>query len=233
MAIKKFSQQQSTNITPFYNWLTANKAGTFLNDVGVSIGSNYATNDLVTISDQTNGQSIQYEASSNLPTTKVIEYYDGTTTWTWFTPTYGSSSAYLEEAILCNYGLIVKFHGTYSSGSAGVADYYLTCLTVDENGKLTFIGGGGRITHARSVANDCGFSIYSPSMLQQSTYNIYPTYGQGKTILTPLTMKKPSGSILLPYAYAATQTELASEGLCGVTMNNEDYITNGTFYVKD
>ena len=230
MAIKKFSQAQSTDLTPFYNWLQANRAGTFLNDVVVSIDRNYNTNDLVTIRDQTNGQYIQYEAVTG-QTIKVIEYNDGSGTWTWSTPANGSAIAYLVEAILCNHGLIVKFYGSYTSSST--ANYYLTCLTVDENGLLTFIGGNGRIPHARSLENDCGFGIYSPSMLQQSNYNIYPTYGEGKTILTPLTMKKASGSIVLPYAYAATQTELASEGLYGVTMNNEDYITNGTFYVKD
>ncbi len=231
MAIKKFSQAQSTDLTPFYTWLQANKTGTFLNDVSISIATNYNTNDLVTISDQTNGQSIQYEAIGGQDVSKVVEYYNGSNTWTWTTPTYASSTAYLDEAILCNHGLIVKFSGRHGSNAYGT--YYLSCLTVDENGLLTFIGGEGKITHTKSLANDCGFGVYSPSMLQQSNYNIYTTYGQDKTILTPLTMNKASGSILLPYAYAATQTELASEGLYGVTMNNEDYITNGTFYVKD
>ena len=92
MAIKKFSQAQSTDLTPFYNWLQANRAGTFLNDVVVSIDRNYNTNDLVTIRDQTNGQYIQYEAVTG-QTIKVIEYNDGSGTWTWSTPANGSAIA--------------------------------------------------------------------------------------------------------------------------------------------
>jgi hypothetical protein len=232
MSIYKFSQGKTFNMTVFCNWLNDHKTGTFLEDMTITVITSTGTNDSVKIHDTTNGQYIIYTAISSYSGQLVLQYNNGTSTvCTKSTNSVSGAytTAYISEAILCNNGMIVK----YQNNDSGY--WYWNCLTVDEDGKLSLIiTSNGTIPHAdNNASTDGSFYIYSPSSSTVPNIYLFTTYGQNKTILVPTPINTIGDVTFLPYAYASVYTELTGLGLTAVRMNNEDYITNGTFYVKD
>lgn len=232
MSIYKFSQGKTFNMTVFCDWLNDHKTGTFLEDMTITVTTSTGSNDSVKIYDSTNGEYIQYTAINSYSGRLVLQYNDGTSTVCTKSTTSISgayTTAYISEAILCNNGMIVKYQND------GSGYWYWNCLTVDENGKLSLIiTSNATIPHAdNNASTDGSFYIYSPSSTTIPAIYLFTIYGQNKTILTPMPVNVSGDVSFLPYAYTAVYAELNGLGLAAVRMNNEDYITNGTFYVKD
>lgn len=228
MAINRFQQSASANVTALYNWLNANKAGTFLENVTISKNiDTHQSNDTITL---TKGNvTIKIIANYHYSGSDVLTYTSGNFSFSVKCPSYSDNSTYISGALLCTNGLFIQFNGKASSTFTG--NNYGACITVDNNGNLALISTSTtipdtttQITLWETAAGD--------STVKQS-YNLRPAYGANLTSLAPLVAQGTQSNLYLPYAYAAICTQLNGEGLLGVSINGDNYITNGVWYIKD
>ena len=156
--------------------------------------------------------------------------------------TYASSNArycacFLKAVILCGNGLIFNFRGAYNWGSSSTGTYTESvgiALTVDNHGELSCLRTSQYLPAdtSFSISNYYWHAISSTSSSAQTLCG-NTRYGSNRTCLAPIATAAQDPDEYLPYAYVATASQLASEGLTAVRINGVDYITNGTWYIRD
>lgn len=225
MAIKTFSSSNTTDLTRFYNFLQANKAGTFLENMTIELSNNTikitGTNAVLTINGSATGQTTFASYVGKYYTSNIaVDEYNS------------SYNVYITGALLCKNGILFQMYGQTGS-STWATRYTALGITVDSNGELAII----RYSRILSYSSDNNrFNTY-----RTDTYNstnaggttVSPQFNSPFTSLAPIVPTCDDNSITLPYAYAALHSQVNALGLCGVTIDGTNYITNGSWYIKD
>lgn len=228
---KLFSQNKTTNMTTFKNWLEENKTGTFLENATFAISKTNVNNDTLTITLNDSAVKFIGTTSQNAVTFEFVGQY---MTFTRSTSTsYGTSSTYaqlISGAMLSTHGLILKYNGGYNSQSTATISKYPIILTVDSAGNLAVVAYTGAV-----IAN-AAYSTYDVMTYKSTatpTSNVYPNFSAPSTSLAPIAPYCDDPTTTLPYCYAAAHTQVGGEGFSQITLNDENYITNGYWYVND
>ena len=229
MAISRFSSGSTTNLGIFANWLNEHKQGTFLENLTITLSQTINTNDTLTIADDevtikftvqsgSNKESFRYSSDDF---TKVLKTTNGT-----------DVTAYIVGALLCDNGLMLQYYAGYSSSTW--RDNYGVCITVDSDGKLAAIVTTGNNTIPESNSSQITtWATCTSESTSDSTRTCRPSYSVNLTSLAPITAMSIDTNARLPYAYAAISTQLNEEGLQAISINGDNYITNGAWYIKD
>jgi hypothetical protein len=140
--------------------------------------------------------------------------------------------AYIVGAILCNKGLLLKYDAMNYNGQYIVS--YAVGVTIDDDGKLAVIvtSPESYIPPSNTSAISQWIAITSKTIAENDTA-CRPYFGANLTSLAPITAMAIDTNARLPYAYAAISTQLNQEGLQAISINGDNYITNGVWYIKD
>lgn len=225
MAITRFSQTVTSNLTRFTNWLNENKEGTFLDDVTITYDS--GTNNVITFSTQRSTLKITFTTSSG-PSIEVIRFTTNNTYWTVDTVSNASATAQLSGAILCSNGLIFDFYGKTASSESHHA--YSLAMTLDSNGELAALLTSGEVITASTFGSWGVLAGGSSSFMSRTST---PYYGSNRICLAPLSAQANDAALCIPKAYVAVATPVSGTGLQSVLIDGEAYITNGLWYIKD
>lgn len=243
--IRKFTATNTsdagTNLTQFRNFLIEYQSSTFLKDMNIGsisyssptaymlITSKNGTTRL-TIQCRTagSGSSVSFSYRANEDFTSNSNTYGGGGYW---------SSAFIKEAILCDNGIILHIYGM-ANGSSSAGQSYNSlgyALTVDDNGELSVIATNNYIpVDADYVTTSNTIGIMHPLSTAKGSFRIQTQYGASQTCLSPLIPCNTSDpDAYLPFAYGATQSQYPIERLGAVRLGGADYITNGTWYIRD
>lgn len=258
MAIKKFINPTSTDLTSLASWLTSNKDGTFLENfqfVDESVAS--PSGHKLTMS--TTGVSCIIQTWNNWQfpinsTQFMCRFNNGTNYDTLVmanqTSTTRGTFAGVRQVFLCKYGLIMLMAcSAYYNASVTTAVTSPVLLTVDNNNDIVCIGpfyspfcgilnsaphmsaSGTRLdVYGYATINTSGDSIVR-AIIQP---NGLSSYG---TMLQNFAGYDTSGNgYCTPFAYYATSTQFTPNDcstLGVVEMNDKQYITNGRWYIQD
>ena len=227
MSISRFNlETPASNMQSFYNFLNANKAGTFLDDVTIELSE-----DTTTLTISTTNATFEIHAGGISGTSSLATFTANVTSSLTVRPgTSSPNSVRIKGAILCNKGLIFDVSSDYGH-SPEIA------LTVDNAGELAVIfkDSSSFLSSSSSVSviSISGYRITATGSSSQATVTLTPQYGAQKTSLAPIVPMCNDNSISLPYAYAALHTQAPDVGLQSMRMNGSNYITNGVWYIKD
>lgn len=229
MAVRKFQQAYSTDLSAFYDFLNKYKEGTFLENMTISLAGsqdgtengkiiiNDGSNEF-SISSTTGGSSVQFISLKGEYVTNSMANF-----------CYNGAKAVVnfEAALLCSKGLILSV--VIGSNSKQIDRLV---ITVDNADKLALIVPTNDVNNLSTTSDfDYYISTYDSTVL--TTIKASPAYGMNKTSLAPVSIKALSTDRYLPYAYVAVTTQLAAEGLQTVLIDGAPFITNGIWYIKD
>ena len=226
MAISKFVTANTYDLTAFYNWMQAKKAGTFLENMTISLSNATATGSTLTIASENATFTFNPKVSRNEYVVASLtceaathEYRNGTT---------GNAKAgvLLTGALLCANGIIIGVYTLYLNGMWG--NNYIG-ITVDSSGEVAFF-------HRDGYINDSTFTGYMGISYKSTAYNattLTPTYGSPLTSIAPIVPQTSENDITFPHAFAALHTQQSGLGLAAVSIGNNKYITNGYWYIRD
>lgn len=227
MSISRFNlDTPASDMQSLYGFLNANKAGTFLEDVTIGLSENDTK---LTIS--TTDATFEISAGSIVGTDNLATFTANVTSSIVVrSGSSGQSSIKLKGAILCNKGLIFDISCDFGH-SPEIA------LTIDNTGDLavifknssSFLSGGS----STAIISISGYCITATSSISEATVTLTPQYGAQKTSLAPIVPMCNDNSISLPYIYAALHTQTSDVGIQSMTMDGNNYITNGVWYIKD
>jgi hypothetical protein len=233
----------ATNITQFHDFLVEYKSSTFLKDMEISdvtISSSILAYMIITSKNGATTLEIQCR-KANTGSDTVFSYHANEN----FTSNSGTqassnsyySSAFIKGAILCDNGIILRIYGlaqsqTYNGETFDSLGY---ALTVDNNGELSVIATNNYIpVDADYVTTSNTIGIMHPLSTSKGSFRIQTQYGASQTCLSPLIPCNTSDpDAYLPFAYGATQTQYPAERLGAIRLGGNDYITNGTWYIRD
>lgn len=243
MAIKVLNRgnNTSTDLTLLYNFLLENQNGTFLENMTISYESSVSPPVLTIVSvNGTTRFQFKCDAITAHIGSEVTRYT--TNGYYYANSTYASTNSrycacFLKAVILCSNGLIFNFRGAYnwtSSNSGTYTESVGIALTVDNHGELACLRTSQYLPSDTSfnVSNNYWYAISSTASTGQQLCG-NTRYGSNRTCLAPIATAAQDPDEYLPYAYVATASQLASEGLTAVRINGVDYITNGTWYIRD
>lgn len=227
MAISTFLQSSGTlDLSVFFQWLNAHKSGTFLENMTLTNSTTTNTNDTITIADTDSTIKIMANEGNHVP---VLDYTSGSFNMEYGTQAVNGAKAYIVGALLCSKGLIVQYNGSYNTYTN--INNYGVAITVDNNEKLAFI-----VNHSLLPASDETITSWDTGATGSTTSaqrTCRPNFQANLTSLAPITAQGNDDNLYLPYAYAAISTQLTSEGLYAVSINGDNYITNGVWYIAD
>lgn len=226
MAVSKFSVVTSTNdMSLFYTFLNANKAGTFLENMEIELSEDSKTLTItsskgtkITIATGDTNQTFAVKFEGNI-TTNIMPYSNT-----------GILSR-LTSALLCKNGIIADM------GALVNTTYYHSpqvMITVDNTGDLAVIFKNTTgLTDGSYNVSITSYRVTAADSTSQAVVTLTPQYGAQKTSLAPIVPICSDNSISLPYAYAALHTQASGMGLQSMAMDGVNYITNGCWYIKD
>lgn len=226
-----------TNITQFHDFLVEYKSSTFLKDMDI----NGTVAEQITITSK-NGTTTLKIQTKNAGTGSIACFsYHANENFTSASSTYGSgsywSSAFIKGAILCDNGIILHIYGLSHGSSSSDSNYNSLgyALTVDDNGELSVIRTDNYIpVDADYVTTSNTIGIMHPLSTSKGSFRIQTQYGASQTCLSPLIPCNTSDpDAYLPFAYGATQSQYPAERLGAIRLGGNDYITNGTWYIRD
>ena len=229
MAISKFVTANTYDLTAFYNWLQAKKAGTFLENMTISLSEATTTGSTLTIASEnavfafiTKVSGNEYVVASLRGEAATHEYHYGATG----TSSTSKTGTLLSGALLCANGIIIGVYTLYLNGIRG--NNYIG-LTADSSGEVAFF-------HRDGYINDRTFTGYMGISYKSTVYNattLTPTYGSPLTSIAPIVPQTSENNITFPHAFAALHTQQSGLGLAAVSIGNAKYITNGYWYIRD
>lgn len=227
MAIAQFRQGSgSTDLSAFYQWLSANSTGTFLEGLTMANTTTTNTNDTITISDSGETVTIMANQGNHVP---VFEYTTGDYVVEYGTQAATGATAYVTGALLCSKGLIIQYVGSYLSYSD--VNYYGIAITVDSNGKLASITNQSLIPAQDETITT--WNAVAAGSTDNAQRKCRPLFGASLTSLAQITAQGIDNTLTLPYAYAAISTQINAEGLYSVLIDGASYISNGVWYIRD
>ena len=227
MAIRRFTAASTYDLTTFYNWLLANKTGTFLENMTITLTSASSTGSVLTIASENAVVTFNTkEATSSFNAVILTGAYN---TWAFLfgSISYNRAGLKLSGAILCSKGILFSTYGMYSSGSW--ATNYSFGITVDSSGEIALIHTSGNI----NVNSVTGYKAAVYKSTAEQAVTLTPAYNSTLTSLAPITPTTGDNSITLPYAFAALHTQFSNQYLAAVAIDGNNYITNGCWYIKD
>lgn len=226
MAISKFITANTYDLTAFYNWLQAKKAGTFLENMTISLSDATATGSTLTIASE--NATFTFNPKQSTQAWAVISLAGESGTWTNVTSTtgYSGNGTFFGGALLCTNGIILRMS---SLNNTTYTDNYVV-ITADSSGEVAFVR---RNVDANKGADANGYIGIAYKSTAQKTTILTPTYGSPLTSIAPIVPQTSENDITFPYAFAALHTQQSGLGLAAVSIGNDKYITNGYWYVKD
>lgn len=226
MAISKFVTANTYDLTAFYNWLQAKKAGTFLENMTISLSNATATGSTLTIASE--NATFTFNPKQGTQAWTVISLAGESGTWTNVTSAtgYSGDGTFFGGALLCTNGIILR---TSSLNNTTYTDNYFV-ITADSSGEVAFVR---RNANANQGANANGYIGIAYKSTAQKTTTLTPTYGSPLTSIAPIVPQTSENDITFPYAFAALHTQQSGLGLAAVSIGTDKYITNGYWYVKD
>lgn len=243
--IRKFTatntSDPSTNLSQFRNFLLEYKSSTFLKDMIIGYVSSSSLTAYMTITSKNGTTTLKIQCRTASAGSSVSFSYHANEDFTYNNNTYGASnywsSAYIKGAILCDNGIILHIYGM-AFGSSGSAPSYNSlgyALTVDDNGELSVIATNNYIPfNADYATTSNNIGIMHPLSTAAGSFRIQTQYGASQTCLSPLIPCNTSDpNAYLPFAYGATQSQYPAERLGAIRLGGNDYITNGTWYIRD
>ena len=226
MAISKFVTENTYDMTAFYNWLQAKKAGTFLENMTISLSNATATGSTLTIASENATFTFNPKVSRNEYVVASLtceaathEYRNGTTG-------FEKAGIKLTGALLCANGIIIGVYTMYTNGVW--ANNYIG-ITVDSSGEVSFFHRDGYINNSSPTG-------YIGAAYKSTAYNatiLTPTYSSPLTSIAPIVPQTSENNITFPHAFAALHTQQSGLGLATVSIGNNKYITNGYWYIRD
>ena len=231
MAISKFVTANTYDLTAFYNWLQAKKAGTFLEDMTISLSNATATGSTLTIASENATFTFnpkmsrnEYVVASLTGEAATHEYRNGTTG-------VASAGIMLTGALLCANGIIIGVYTLYTDTmyTDGVWVNNYIGITADSSGEVAFFHRDGYINNSSPTG-------YIGAAYKSTAYNattLTPTYDSPLTSIAPIVPQTSENDITFPHAFAALHTQQSGLGLAAVSIGNNKYITNGYWYIRD
>lgn len=226
MAISKFVTANTYDLTAFYNWLQAKKAGTFLENMTLSLSAATATGSTLTIASE--NATFTFNPKQATQAWAVISLTGESETWTNVTSTsgYSSDGTYFGGALLCANGIILR---TSSRSNNTYTDNYFV-ITADSSGEVAFVR---RNVDANKGADANGYIGIAYKSTAQKATTLTPAYGSPLTSIAPIVPQTSENDITFPHVFAALHTQQSGLGFAAVSIGNDKYITNGYWYVKD
>lgn len=243
--IRKFTATNTsdagTNLGQFRSFLVEYQSSTFLKDMNIgSIGYSSPTA-YMTITSKNGTTTLKITCRGAASASGAIFSYHANENFTSNSNTNGGggywSSAFIKEAILCDNGIILHIYGMCHGSSSSSESYNSLgyALTVDDNGELSVIATNNYIpVDADYVTTSNTIGIMHPLSTSKGSFRIQTQYGASQTCLSPLIPCNTSDpNACLPFAYGATQSQYPIERLGAIRLGGADYITNGTWYIRD
>ena len=237
MSVLKFTQPAGYyNLQSFYDFLIANKAGTFLENAVL-------TKDSESTYVATNNHFISFNIGDGTVTIRTAKDVDDNYPLVSFTIQSGvsagisrdnSSSSFkyfmLNSALLCSNGLIMKI--AFVPGSGSETTYSYLVLGVDSGGSIVLIRpNGANDYYMRTEQTYYVAASYDSSTLIKLA--AIPQYNSDLTSIAPITLLSNDNTRYVEGAFIALSTQLPSKDMQIVSNDGALYITNGIIYIKD
>lgn len=238
MAVKKFNQPTGIyNVNSFYEFLTENKSGTFLEDAVITKDTNASVDGVHYFTIELGDSTFTVYTDSGYTSTDfiVFELANGTSGGAARNISNSAERRYIRihSAILCGNGLIIRVALIYPSDPRpAYTSYVYIALTLDSDGNLSLIRNAGA-NDFNMRSNTYSFSAFSYESNIDCTCGANPQYSANLTSIAPLPVISSENSLYLPNAFLSIATQLSGLGLQAITINNSPYITNGIIYIKD
>ena len=226
MAIVRFENAPSADLSAFHDFLEEYKDDTFLENVTLTLDTNsdgtrnaklwIGSDRKIYISCLGNSNSTHIASFTGTYTSLVFDNYTDT----------NKVAFQFSSAILCTNGLILSGIDTTDSKTI-----QRIIITVGDDGGLALIVPA-KSAYSFSAANT-GYAVIVSDSTVPTPLNIGPSYSSNVTSLAPIPVKALETTRMLPYVYAALTTQLNNEGLQSVEIDGVPFITNGIFYIKD
>lgn len=225
MAISKFVTANTYDLIAFYNWLQAKKAGTFLENMTISLSNATATGSTLTIASENATFTFNPKASRDEYVIASLTGEAATHEYRYSSMPSATSTAgtQITGALLCANGIIIGVQNRWNN----VANYI--GITADSSGEVAFF-------HRDKNINDSSPTGYIGAAYKSTAYNattLTPTYGSPLTSIAPIVPQTSENDITFPHAFAALHTQQSGLGLEAVLIGNNKYITNGYWYIRD
>ena len=227
MAISKFVTANTYDLTAFYNWLQAKKAGTFLENMTISISKATASGSTLTIASENATFTFNPKVSRDEYVIASLTGEAATQEYRYSSTLHNSAGTLLTGALLCTNGIIIGVYTMYNSNGYWCNNYI--GITVDSSGEVAFFRRDGNINNS-SPTGYIGIAYKSTA---QKVTALTPAYGSPLTSIAPIVPQTSENDITFPHAFAALHTQQSGLGLAAVSIGNDKYITNGYWYVKD
>lgn len=234
MSVKKFTQPSgSYDLDNFYNFLIANKVGTFLEEatltknttttnpqadhyISFNIGNGTAT---IHTSENVNQPLVSFTIQSGV--SAGITRDTSSSTYKYFM---------LNSALLCSNGLIMKI--AFVPGSGSDTTYSYLVLGVDSGGSIALIRPNGASDYNMRTEQ----TYYVAASYDSSTLiklGALPQFNSDLTSIAPITLLSDDNTLYVAGAFIASSTQLPSKDMQVVSIDGVLYITNGIIYIKD
>lgn len=227
MAISKFVTANTYDLTAFYNWLQAKKAGTFLENMTISLSEATATGSTLTIASENAVFTFNPKVSRNEYVIASLTGEAATQEYRYSAMLHNSAGTLLTGALLCTNGIIIDVYTMYNSNGSWCNNYI--GITVDSSGEVAFFRRDGNINN-NTPSGYIGIAYKSTA---QKATSLTPAYGSPLTSIAPIVPQTSENDITFPHTFAALHTQQSGLGLAAVSIGADKYITNGYWYIKD
>lgn len=227
MAISKFVTANTYDLTAFYNWLQAKKAGTFLENMTISLSAATATGSTLTIASKNATFTFNPKVSRDEYVIASLTGEAATQEYRYSSTLHNSAGTMLTGALLCANGIIIGVYTMYDSNGYWCNNYI--GITVDSSGEVAFFRRDGNINNSKPTGY---IGIAYKSTAQKAT-TLSPAYGSPLTSIAPIVPQTSENDITFPHVFAALHTQQSGLGFATVSIGNDKYITNGYWYIKD
>ena len=231
MAIYKFTQEPSEDITNFALWLNEHQEECFLDGYGLTrCNVDYGTHQGLKISADSNNYIIFYFSKSGDDwQAPIFTYHVGSVE---YDSVKWTSSDYilLESALLTKNGLMINIKGQNSDlGLSGVTQCEYA-LTKCSNGLVLLNGFMGRgESHFNPPTSGYSYNVISPYALTENKC-IKPQYDMPYTTIA---REITGDGVVCEHLYSATNTQLSNNVATELVSMGQHYISNGRWYIDD
>ena len=245
MSVKRYTGSNTATLSGLYAWLNANKSGTFLENVTITLDGT-ADGDTSEKLIFTKGDvHVDFQLRECFTSgTAIIAYFYGENdrrARTQITAISGSyNQVYTKEgdAILSEHCLLFGVNINRPGGSGYTSYTYNNCglamLTPDEDGNLVFTCVNNiTFTDYSVFPNDAKISIARG--YRSVNFSLLPYYNNQTTALAETVLYNADEVEKAPYLYLATMSQYESDNHCQqsiCTVGDTEYVTNGRWYCE-
>lgn len=151
--------------------------------------------------------------------------------------TYDGNKYLFRKAMMCSNGILIQGSGINyaNTGDSSTISLPDIGITFDKNGyPVVFYRKYYDTNYYRlPTTNNSWQFLGKDTRTLSSTVIAQPKYGAKRTCLSPVIPDGDEMENYCPYCWIATHTQLSTQGLNAVRINDVDYITTGGIYIKD